>query len=236
MPDAIIDFFVNALNYFFMINAPFTIILVIFGIMLFSMWRKSGKAEKIKLEHAIASEVFNAQMDHYDDSIGELEQVLRSNFMSLRKKTLVDQKIKDKDVTKAEYTKIEKQIKSTLGNDSEIHRFNEILGNVKTSIKPIFRRIYKINHLADKKHEEFENHISARVNHVIAKFTEELDERYWEGTQPDRVTLYDSQQLLIPKCEEILKNILRHGRAISIEYRKDKRLKNEHFITEAIKG
>ena len=227
---------IEIFNYFFKINAPFTIILLVFGSLLISMWRKSGKAAKININHAIASEVFNAQMDHYDDSIGEVEQLLRSNFMSLRKHTLIDQKIGDKDITKAAYKKIEDQIKRTLGNDSEIHRFNEILGNVKTSIKPIFRRIYKANHLADKKHEEFELHIATRVNHIIAKFTEELDERYWEGTKPDRVTLYDSQQLLIPKVEDILKSILRHGREISIEFKKHKELRSEHFLNDAIKG
>ena len=201
------DFFISIateiFTYFFKVNSPFTIILLVFGVLLFSMWRRSGKAERININHAVASEVFNAQMDHYDDSIGQVEQLLRSNFMSLRKKTLIDQKIGDKDITKAAYKKIEDQIKKTLGNDSEIHRFNEILGNVKTSIKPLFRRIYKVNHLAEKKHEEFELHIATRVNHIIAKFTEELDERYWEGTKPDRVTLYDSQQLLIPKVEDI---------------------------------
>ena len=88
----------------------------------------------------------------------------------------------------------------------------------------------------DRITREFEDHITSRVNHVIAKFTEALDERYWEGTEPDRVALYDSQQLLLPKAEEILKSILRHGREIAKEFQKSKEIKSEHFITDILKG
>jgi hypothetical protein len=41
---------------------------------------------------------------------------------------------------------------------------------------------------------------------------------------------------LLPKAEEILKSILRHGREIAKEFQKSKEIKSEHFITDILKG
>lgn len=236
--DKIGDLLLASFMYLFQQNAPFTIILLVFGILLFLMWKRYGKAEKWRHKHELAEATFHAQMDHFDDSIPEVGNVFKSNFRKLRKETLISQEVQQKEsklkrqLTHEEYEEIEKLAKQGINNDGEVHRFDLIVDTIQNDLTPIFRRIYKANHLAEKSPTQFEEHINSRISKMHSKFTAILNDKYWEGTEPDRATLYDSQQILIPKIDELLKNILRNGRDIAIEFQKNKEIKKEYFIQE----
>lgn len=196
-------------DYLFMQNAPFTVILVGMGLIVWRMWKSQKKTMSALKEWKIDMDVLNRQKARVGYHFSEVSQILKKNFNELRGKELLRNGIP------------EDRLGVEIISDSEVHRYEvqvELLFD--RYIKPQVEIFYIENHLHEKSEREFEGgYMDACVNSMVTEFSQRFNQWWWPGTIPDRDTTKDEQLKLMPEITDAIKRMFREAREISVDYR-----------------
>jgi hypothetical protein len=194
----------------FIANPLGTLAFVVMTTMAAAVYYSVARPLKRLQNRVLEPAVVRHQMNKTDEILSNIEQLLMSDWLGIRKN-------------------VDGVDKEDLFDDGEQHRFDKVLYKVRDKLTDKIRFFFHENHHAVVSDDAAELHFKERAETLWGFLHRLLDENYWSKARPSRIEHFESMQYLKPAVIQSFIDIFEAGRDTAIRFESDKETRRRHL-------